>query len=412
MFLLSFFNLIDMWRAVYICFLIIIIAFCQAYSANLYSISNGSWSGTTTWSYTPGGASCGCSPIASDNVTINHTIAMDKHLTNVGSSLNGITGILTINFGGSLLGGNTYDIDIRSTGQLYLCGTLTARDAVFSNGSIVHVCSTGVLNISRDFQNKNNSDNVFIDGSMTVGGSYTNGNGGLIGGTGTISITNGPVSNIGNTYGCTGFDPCAGVYPCQVLSPCGQATLPVNLLAFDAKWNTENTVLINWITSSEVNNDFFNVQRSTDAKVFISIGKINGQGSSSATHHYSLVDHELDPAENIYYYRLMQVNFDKSFSLSGIVAVARNRREQNVSIYPNPVSKDKNSTLQINFLNVPEAELNILDISGKLILTQSETSLPESCVRTIPLRELSQGVYFLKITTPFTIHAYKLIVYD
>src|SRR5436190_22165398 len=113
------------------------LAFCLGFSllsaaANLFSITNGNWSAAGTWSYTAGGSSCGCSPIASDNVTINHTVNMDKNLTNQGSNLNGITGILTINVTGSLLVGNTYVLDIRSSGQLFLCGTLTARDVTFS----------------------------------------------------------------------------------------------------------------------------------------------------------------------------------------------------------------------------------------------------------------------------------------
>src|SRR5436190_943255 len=140
-------------KVLFFLFLVIIFSAGDTFSADLYSIGNGSWSVPGVWSYSPGGVSCGCTPIASDNVMITHTVNMDKHLTNVGSSLNGITGVLTINPGGSLLGGSTWDIDIRSTGKLILCGVLTARDVTFSNGSIVNVCSTGSFTVNRDFQN-------------------------------------------------------------------------------------------------------------------------------------------------------------------------------------------------------------------------------------------------------------------
>ena len=311
-----------------------LVFFQAAAGADLYSRANGSWSTVGTWSYTPGGPSCGCTPIASDNVTINHTVNMDKHLTNVGSSLNGITGILTINVTGSLLGGNTYDIDIRSTGRLYLCGTLTARDVTFSNGSIVNVCSTGNLVVNRDFFNKNNSNSVTIDGTMTVNGEYENGNGGIISGTGTINITNGPVTNTGTTFGCENFNPCGNNYPCSIVSPCA-SPLPVSYLSLAAQWNGDHSVKVTWTTASEINNHYFDVMRSVDGIDFEAIGRLPGNGTTSQAHTYSLLDNELPPVK-IIYYRIRQVDYDGSATWSQIVSVARKSGHFQVHVYPNP----------------------------------------------------------------------------
>jgi Secretion system C-terminal sorting domain len=389
--------------------LIIILCVNDSFSANLYSITNGNWSTTGVWSYTPGGATCGCTPIASDNVTINHSVNMDKHLTNVGSNLNGITGILTVNYGGSLLGGNTYDLDIRSTGRLILCGTLTARDIVFSNGSIVNVCLTGSLTVNGDFQNKNNSNSITIDGSLTVNGSYENGNGGTISGSGTISITNGPVINTGSTYGCEGYDPCAGVFPCQVISPC-LSPLPVSLLSLQAEWRGSN-VQVSWATASEVNNDYFDVLRSIDADYFQSAGRVKGSGTTSQLHSYSFSDTELPPLQNVLYYRLRQVDYDGMSALSSIAVATKKDKASVVTVFPNPYSSSDDH-LNVTLQNVDQAQISLMDTQSRLVYETTKKNLAPSSLVKLPLNNLASGVYMLKILTPREMHAIKLVVRD
>ena len=333
---------------------------------------------------------------------------MDKHLTNVGSNLNGITGILTINMGASLLGGNTYDLDIRSTGRLILCGTLTARDMVFSNGSIVNVCSTGSLTVNRDFDNKNSSNNITIDGNMTVNGSYDNGNGGAISGSGTIAITNGPVINQGSTYGCEGYDPCAGVFPCQVISPC-LSPLPVSFLSLQAKW-ISHSVLVSWVTASEMNNDYFDVLRSDDAEHFQSVGRVKGSGTSSQLHTYSLSDTELPPSRNILYYRIRQVDYDGQSALSSIAVAVRKDKSPVVSVFPNPYNSTDNEQLSVTLQNVSQAQFTLTDARGRLVYETTQKDLASTSIVQLPLRNLAAGVYLLKITTSEEMLAFKVVV--
>jgi hypothetical protein len=387
-------------------FLIIIFAPGTVFSDNLYSIATGNWSSTTIWSYTPGGTSCGCSPIASDNVTISgDTVYMDKHLTNVGSSLNGITGVLTIDLGAALLGGSTYNIDIRSTGTLNLCGTLTAEDVVFSNGSVVNVCLSGALTVNGDFFNKNNSNTVVIDGSMTVNGDYENGNGGVISGIGTIAITSGSVTNTGSTYGCEGYDPCFGVYPCTVTSPC-VSPLPVVFLSVTAYWKPDG-VEVNWSTASEINNDHFDVLRSPDGTQFQPVGTVGGAGTTSRPHDYLFTDREVPPLVNMLYYRIRQVDYDGRQTLSNIAAVKRS--EASVTVFPNPVIRSGQKDLTIGLHNTGPASITLTDARGRRVRKASSDAALSSVIR-LPVRNLAAGVYFLKVQSANVPVTYKVVV--
>src|SRR5205085_7919102 len=65
--------------------------------------------------------------------------------------------------------------------------------------------------------------------------------------------------------------------------------LPIELLKFDAYVRNGN-VLTSWETASETNNDYFVVERSTDAKNFEKVGVIDGSGTCTSHHSYSLMD--------------------------------------------------------------------------------------------------------------------------
>jgi hypothetical protein len=308
----------------------------SASGVTLYSIANGTWSSTSVWSYTPGGPPCGCFPSSSDNIIIAHQIAMDMNLINSGSNNNGITGVLTILAGASLSGGSTYSIDIRSSGTLNLCGTLQANNVTFSNGSTVSVCPTGNLAILGNFDNKNSSNNVTINGTMTVAGSFNNGNGGVISGTGSVTITGGPVTNTGSTFGCSGTG-CA-VLPCSYSdNNCGGTPLPVSLLSFTAACLPDGGIRLKWITATEVDNASFAVERSSDAKYFETQAFVAGAGNSSQPVNYAWTD-ERAGSGGYLYYRLRQADFDGRQSFSGIVAVRCGTIAAG-GFWPNPASE-------------------------------------------------------------------------
>ncbi|HOY33324.1 MAG TPA: hypothetical protein PKW80_15695 [Bacteroidales bacterium] len=94
--------------------------------------------------------------------------------------------------------------------------------------------------------------------------------------------------------------------------------LPIVLLDFFAECD-ETHIDLTWSTASEINNDYFTIQRSLDAQNFIDIGYLPGAGNSNGVLYYHYTDN--NTFNNTVYYRLKQTDYDGSFSYSGIVAV-------------------------------------------------------------------------------------------
>lgn len=150
-----------------------------------------------------GGGTCGCTPGVSDIVYIESNVVLNKNLTG-GSA---ISGTLDIGIGASLKG-STYSLLIKASATFVSYGELEVYDLTFSNGSVV-IQSMSTTHVFNDFENKNNSNIITIDGTMQVDGDFDNGNGGVISGSGTIEV-DGTRTNTGETFGCIGVDCCYG----------------------------------------------------------------------------------------------------------------------------------------------------------------------------------------------------------
>lgn len=96
------------------------------------------------------------------------------------------------------------------------------------------------------------------------------------------------------------------------------ATIPVELVSFDAKRSNKST-LLTWKTASERENAAFYVEQSTNGTDFQTIGQVKGNGTTNTAHTYTF-EHN-DPSVNINYYRLKQVDFNGKSEYSPIRSV-------------------------------------------------------------------------------------------
>jgi hypothetical protein len=111
--------------------------------------------------------------------------------------------------------------------------------------------------------------------------------------------------------------------------------LPIELISFEAK-EESGTVGLTWITESELNNDFFIVQRSPDGREFNPVVKVSGAGTSNDRHAYYATDSY--PYDGISYYRLLQQDFDGTITYSKIIGVSVKANEDRAAhVFPNPV---------------------------------------------------------------------------
>ena len=115
--------------------------------------------------------------------------------------------------------------------------------------------------------------------------------------------------------------------------------LPIELIKFEAK-SKEDYVIVSWETASEINNDYFIVERSFDGLHFTPISRINGAGNSTHLIHYSIEDQ--DYVNGINYYRLIQVDYNGDESISKIVAVDMSKRMGTVIKVINTLGQEVN----------------------------------------------------------------------
>ena len=243
----------------------------------------------------------------------------------------------------------------------------------------------------------NTSDLRFLvddDGDFTNGGtsSYYNGDG-----TGIVISYSNPEITISNIYGTH----IANNSTKYISIGAVDWILPVELLSFDALIDNNKVELI-WETASEINNEYFVVERSTDNYTWEVLTKINGEGNSSSNLSYSAVDY--NPYLGTSYYRLKQFDFDGLYSYSNIRTVNfENILNSEPVIYPNP-------TLNLLIIEGNKEELNDLKIYS--LLGQDVTSVVKILEYSnssviVSLSNLSQGVYFIK-TKSYVNSIYKI----
>lgn len=92
------------------------------------------------------------------------------------------------------------------------------------------------------------------------------------------------------------------------------AALPVELTSFTADLVNDNDVILNWRTESEINNDYFLIERSIDGSNWEEISTVDGNGTTQETQFYSEYDYDLR-VSGVYYYRLTQYDYDGKFKV-------------------------------------------------------------------------------------------------
>ncbi|MBQ4478420.1 MAG: chitobiase/beta-hexosaminidase C-terminal domain-containing protein, partial [Bacteroidales bacterium] len=116
-----------------------------------------------------------------------------------------------------------------------------------------------------------------------------------------------------------------------------KANLPVELLYFTAECMGEATQL-QWSTASETNNEYFTIERSSNAVNYEEVARIQGAGTTSQRSDYSfMVDNN---STAITYYRLRQTDIDGKYEIFAPIAIQcqNNKAATEISIYPVPAN--------------------------------------------------------------------------
>ncbi|HUH73745.1 MAG TPA: DUF4832 domain-containing protein [Chitinophagales bacterium] len=170
-----------------------------------------------------------------------------------------------------------------------------------------------------------------------------------------------------------------------------QTALPIELLNFNVTSIGNKYVKLDWQTASEMNNDFFTIERSNNGNHWNEIAVIDGAGNSSTVLNYTATDK--NPLYGSSYYRLKQTDFDGNFQYSKIQNLnISSTKNSTVKIYPNPT--DQQITIEGE-----KYELESFNIYNKL--GQNVTSATqiikyfEGGIR-MDISKLNSGIYYLK----------------
>lgn len=178
------------------------------------------------------------------------------------------------------------------------------------------------------------------------------------------------------------------------LSLTTNSPLPVELINFTATLSKNNDVKLNWQTASEINNDFFSIERSNNGIDWEERTRIIGAGNSSTLLNYSASD--INPYSNVSYYRLKQTDFDGQFKYSEIISVNINTDTgTQVMVYPNPT---ENQITLVGSLSELE-QVKIYNALGQDVTEFTKQIASDKSKLMIDLSSLNEGLYYIKTKT-------------
>lgn len=167
--------------------------------------------------------------------------------------------------------------------------------------------------------------------------------------------------------------------------------LPIELIAFSATADKQK-VLLDWSTATEINNEYFSIERSNNGRDFVQIGKIDGAGTSYQRLDYTFTD--AAPLQGWNYYRLQQMDYDGHFSYSPIEAVLMDGKAgtNDFLVFPNPVEQALN--LKMNRLAQATDRLEIFNATGQLVLS---VKLTDALSTPTDVSALPAGAYLARV---------------
>lgn len=167
-------------------------------------------------------------------------------------------------------------------------------------------------------------------------------------------------------------------------------TLPIELGNWDAE-NQGSYVELDWTTYSELNNHFFEIERSDDGENWYSISTIMGAGTSSVEINYSDIDQM--PFPYLSYYKLKQTDYNGKYTYSDIETVNRSENEDG---YIQAIYNKNDQTITIQASNLEISDINIFNTAGNCLTNNVTISQLSPIVFLISITNLSEGIYIIQ----------------
>jgi hypothetical protein len=201
-----------------------------------------------------------------------------------------------------------------------------------------------------------------------------------------------------------------GIYA-QDINPYGELgnpVVPVELISFTGFYNV-GTITLNWTTATELNNFGFEIERRSKEGQFITIGYVEGNGTTTEPQEYSYKDK--NAGTGIYYYRLKQIDFGGQYEYSDEIKVKVNgpltfTLEQN---YPNPFNPS--TTIKYVVSSSQFVSLKVYDVLGDEIAILVNEEKPSGNYEVeYNASSLPSGVYFYQLKSGSFVETKKMLL--
>jgi hypothetical protein len=382
----------------------------------------GNWVNGSTWN---GGTAPGTSNVANVTITANSTVTVTGNLSVGNNGTLAVYGVLLDPAGGAAYNydaGNSATVDIYNNMTIegsftatqtvvvwvHGCATLNTGPMTFSNNTVFIIDACASVNVTGNLI-LNNSNASTINGQISVSGSVAGNNNASVVGTGTITAQGGITSNNSSSFFGNSVNNCLD-NPLPCVATGGLVTpLPIELLSFNAA-ESDLGIELSWATASELNNDFFTIERSLNGVEFNPIGIVQSlaaNGNSSTILDYSFIDLEVSTGET-YYYRLKQTDFDGTFSYSKIIIIDANSKSF-FDIYPNPNNGDFTISGFLSSEKNNPSKVQIYSSLGELIW---ESYIESSRFEVKAEQLLQPGNYLVKFISANRILNKKIVVFN
>lgn len=182
----------------------------------------------------------------------------------------------------------------------------------------------------------------------------------------------------------------SGFY-CHACNP-NNNPLPVKLLRFDG-YHSYNDNVIRWVTATEINNEYFLLERSEDGNFWQSVARIDGNGNSTTSKTYNYYD--IDVYTTDYYYRLKQVDFDGKFEYSNVIYLKSDEMTVN-NIFPNPTQNSINYSIASE--ENKEVFVRVIDVNGNIVINETYSIFKGANSMKLDVNNLTPGAYTLQVS--------------
>ena len=189
------------------------------------------------------------------------------------------------------------------------------------------------------------------------------------------------------------------------------APLPVKYLSLNAVPVENSAVKVTWITSEEINNNRFEVERSFDLNTFKTIAIVLDGFAAGTQKSYAYTDKSADlQTKNIVYYRLKQFDNDGRFTYSKILTVKLKLDAAiAMEVSPNPFAESIN--VRYNASQRGLAQISIIDAQGKMaFVQQTSINIGFNNITINGLSRLNAGLYIARLTVNGNVIATERII--